>query len=179
MKLILRFLKPHWRLCLFTILFMVIDVIGVLIIPTFAAEMLNQGTTEGADFTVLVNTCGKMLVAALISGVATILGAYVCLDLTSKVGADIRSALYKKTLCLAGCDFRSFGTGISQGPDDGYGSAWNFAHYCDCCGNYAKTAIKVNKRFAILDSISFFAINMFDYTHSMGKEDADMFLEYI
>lgn len=56
MKLILRFLKPHWRLCLFMILFIIIDVIGALIIPTFAAEMLNQGATEGADFSALVNT---------------------------------------------------------------------------------------------------------------------------
>lgn len=110
MKLILRFLKPHWRLCLFMILFIIIDVIGALIIPTFAAEMLNQGATEGADFSALVNTCVRMLIAALVSGVATILGAFVCSDLTSKVGADIRSALYKKTLCLSGSDFRSFGT---------------------------------------------------------------------
>lgn len=110
MKLILRFLKPHWKLCFFTILFIIVDVIGALIIPTFAAEMLNQGATEGADFSALVNTCVKMLAAALISGAATILGAFVCSDLTSKVGADIRSALYKKTLCLSGSDFRSFGT---------------------------------------------------------------------
>lgn len=110
MKLILRFLKPHWKLCFFTIVFIIVDVIGALIIPTFAAEMLNQGATEGADFSALVNTCIKMLAAALISGAATILGAFVCSDLTSKVGADIRSALYKKTLCLSGSDFRSFGT---------------------------------------------------------------------
>lgn len=110
MKLILRFLKPHWKLCFFTILFVIVDVVGALIIPTFAADMLNQGTTAGADFSTLVNTCTKMLIAALISGVATIFGAYVCSDLTSKVGADIRSALYKKTLSLSGSDFRSFGT---------------------------------------------------------------------
>ena len=110
MKLILRFLKPHWKLCLITILFAIVDVVGALIIPTFAADMLNQGTTAGADFSALVNTCVKMLIAALISGAATISGAYTCSDLTSKVGADIRSALYKKTLSLSGTDFRSFGT---------------------------------------------------------------------
>ncbi len=110
MKLILRFLKPHWKLCLITILFVIVDVVGALIIPTFAADMLNQGTAAGADFSALVNTCVKMLAAALISGVATILGAYTCSDLTSKVGADIRSSLYKKTLRLSGADFRSFGT---------------------------------------------------------------------
>lgn len=110
MKLILRFLKPHWKLCLLTIFFVIIDVVGALIIPTFAADMLNQGATDGADFSALLNTCVKMLVAALVSGVATIVGAYICADLTSRVGADIRKSLYKKTLSLSGSDFRSFGT---------------------------------------------------------------------
>lgn len=110
MKLILRFLRPHWKLCFFTILFVIVDVVGALIIPTFAANMLNQGTTPGADFSALTQTCIKMLFAALISGIATILGAYICSDLTSKVGADIRRALYKKTISLSGSDFRTFGT---------------------------------------------------------------------
>lgn len=110
MKLILHFLKPHWKLCFFTILFVIVDVVGALIIPTFAANMLNQGTTPGADFSVLTQTCIKMLIATLISGIATILGAYICSDLTSKVGADIRRTLYKKTLSLSGSDFRTFGT---------------------------------------------------------------------
>ena len=65
-------------MCLITILFVIVDVVGALIIPTFAADMLNQGTAAGADFSALVNTCVKMLAAALISGVATILGAYTC-----------------------------------------------------------------------------------------------------
>ena len=110
MKLILRYIKPHWKLCLCTVLLMIVDVVGALIIPTFAAAMLNQGTTAGADFSALVVTCVRMLVAALVSGAATILGAYTCAALTSKVCADIRKALYKKTLSLAGSDFRSFGT---------------------------------------------------------------------
>lgn len=109
MKLILQFLKPHWKLCLITVLFMIIDVIGALIIPTFAAEMMNLGIA-GVDFIVLLHTCEKMLVAALISGTAAILGALVCADLTSKVGADLRSALYRKTLLLSGSDFHRFGT---------------------------------------------------------------------
>lgn len=72
--------------------------------------MLNQGASADADFSLLVKTCIKMLIAALISGAATILGAYLCSKLTSRVGADIRKALYQKTLSLSGADFRSFGT---------------------------------------------------------------------
>lgn len=110
MKFILRFIKPHGKLCIFTMLFTVVDVVGALVIPTFAAEMLNQGASADADFSLLVKTCIKMLIAALISGAATILGAYLCSKLTSRVGADIRKALYQKTLSLSGSDFRSFGT---------------------------------------------------------------------
>lgn len=43
MRLILKFLKPHWRLCLATILFLAIDVAGALYIPTQAAQILNAG----------------------------------------------------------------------------------------------------------------------------------------
>lgn len=109
MKLILRFLKPHWKLCFFTILFMIVDVVGALIIPTFAADMLNLGTM-GVEFSLLTSTAAKMGAAALISGLAAIFGAYLCADLTSKIGADIRYELYKKTLSLSGYDFRTFGT---------------------------------------------------------------------
>lgn len=110
MRIILRFLKPHWKLCAATLLLAVIDVIGALIIPTYAADMLNQGTMPDADFSLLVNTCIKMLVAALVSGASTMIGSYLCADLTSKVGADMRNALYQKTLSLSVADFRSFGT---------------------------------------------------------------------
>ena len=49
MKLILRFLKPHWKLCLATIILLIMDVAGALFTPTLVAEMLNAGTS-GATF---------------------------------------------------------------------------------------------------------------------------------
>lgn len=110
MKVILRFLKPHRGLCFLTIALAFIDVLGALIIPTYAAEMLNIGTMEGADFSMLLSTCIKMVTAAAVSGVAMIIGSYVCADLTSKVGADMRKALYEKSMTLSVADFRNFGT---------------------------------------------------------------------
>lgn len=110
MKVIMRFLKPHRGLCFITILLAFIDVLGALIIPTYAAQMLNLGTTPNADFSLLLSACAKMLIAAVISGGAMIGASYFCADLTSKVASDMRSALYKKTMTLSGTDFRSFGT---------------------------------------------------------------------
>lgn len=74
---------------------MIIDVVGALIIPTYAAEMLNLGSA-GAEFSLIVSEGVKMMVAAVISGIAAILSAYVCSDLTSKVGADIREMSQKQ-----------------------------------------------------------------------------------
>lgn len=109
MKLIFRFLKPHTKLCFWTIVLMLIDVVGALIIPTFAAEMLNLADV-GAEFTDIAVAGIKMAAASVVSGVAAILSAYACADLTSKVGADMRNAIYKKSLKLSVADFRSFGT---------------------------------------------------------------------
>ena len=55
MKLILRFLKPHWKLCVITIVLLIVDVAGGLFIPTLVAEMLNDGTS-GASFDAIVRT---------------------------------------------------------------------------------------------------------------------------
>lgn len=110
MKVILRFLRPHRGLCFLTIALAFIDVLGALIIPTYAAEMLNIGTAVGTDFSMLLSTCIKMVIAAAVSGVAMIIGSYVCADLTSKVGADMRKALYEKSMTLSVADFRNFGT---------------------------------------------------------------------
>ena len=38
MKLLSQFLKPHWKLCAITILLLIVDVSGALVISTFAAQ---------------------------------------------------------------------------------------------------------------------------------------------
>ncbi len=109
MKLILQFIRPHWKLCVATILLLIIDVTGALIISTLAAEMLNQGTS-GASFEMLLNTGLKMAAASVLSSICAILGGYACAALSAQVGKDMRVALYKKSLKLSIYDFRHFGT---------------------------------------------------------------------
>ena len=109
MKLILRFLKPHWKLCVATILLLIIDVTGALVISTLAAQMLNLGTS-GAPFQRLLTTGLQMAVASILSSVCAILGGYACATLSARVGKDMRVALYDKSLKLSIYDFRHFGT---------------------------------------------------------------------
>ena len=109
MRLVLKFLKPHWKLCAATILLLVIDVAGALYIPTLAAEILNQGTS-GAAFETLLGTGIQMAAASLLSGVCAVTGGYTCAMLSARLGKDMRVAVYEKSLKLSIYDFRQFGT---------------------------------------------------------------------
>ena len=109
MKLILQFIRPHWKLCVATVILLIVDVAGALFIPTLAAQMLNQGTS-GASFDALLATGIQMAAASVLSGACAILGGYACATLSARVGKDMRVALYEKSLKLSIYDFRHFGT---------------------------------------------------------------------
>lgn len=109
MKLILQFLKPHWKLTVLTVLLAVIDVGGSLFIPTLAAHLLNQGTL-GVAFEELLTTGLQMGAVSLFSSICAILGGYACATLAARIGKDMRVALYEKSLKLSIYDFRQFGT---------------------------------------------------------------------
>ena len=109
MKLILQFLKPHWKLTVLTVLLAVIDVGGSLFIPTLAAHLLNQGTS-GVAFEELLTTGLQMGAVSLFSSICAILGGYACATLAARIGKDMRVALYEKSLKLSIYDFRQFGT---------------------------------------------------------------------
>ena len=109
MNLILRFLKPHRKLCAVTIILLIVDVAGALFIPTLVAEMLNDGTS-GASFDAILRTGAQMAVISLVAGGCAILGGYTCAVLSAKVGRDMREAIYAKSLKLSVYDFRQFGT---------------------------------------------------------------------
>ena len=109
MRLILRFLKPHWKLCLLTIVLLIVDVAGALFIPTLVAEMLNRGTSYAA-FGDIVRLGITMAVISVLAGACAIGGGYACATLSARVGKDMREAIYAKSLKLSVYDFRQFGT---------------------------------------------------------------------
>lgn len=109
MKLIWRFIRPHWKLFTLTVLLLVIDVAGSLLIPTLAAQMLNLGISAHS-FQKLIETGLWMAAASLVSSICAILGGYACAALSARVGQDMRVAVYDKSLKLSVYDFRQFGT---------------------------------------------------------------------
>lgn len=109
MKTLLRFIKPHRSLCFFTILVMIFDVLGTLLVPTLVADMINVGVVNG-DIKYVYQKGIFMLGAALLSGISTLIGSFLVARLSARVTRDMRNTLYDKSLLLAEHEFESFGT---------------------------------------------------------------------
>lgn len=110
MKTLLTFIRPYKWLCLLTILMTLLDVGGALYIPTLTAEMINIGVSS-RDMQLVLQKGVLMLIAALAAGGGTLAGSWLCANISSRMGRDIRNALYDKTLTFSGTDFESFGAG--------------------------------------------------------------------
>ena len=110
MKTLVRFLKPHKGLVALTLLILLIDNAGTLLVPTMLANMVNVGITSGSTEYILRNGLLMLGATAMASGGA-VTGSYLAARLASRVACDIRCAIYRKSLEFSASDFDRFGTG--------------------------------------------------------------------
>ncbi|MBN2939857.1 MAG: ABC transporter ATP-binding protein [Collinsella sp.] len=110
MKTLVRFLKPHKELVVLTLLVLLIDNAGTLLVPTMLANMVNVGITSGSTEYLLCNGLLMLGATAMASGGA-VSGSYLAARLASRVACDIRCAIYRKSLEFSANDFDRFGTG--------------------------------------------------------------------
>lgn len=110
MKTLVRFLKPHKGLVALTLLILLIDNAGTLLVPTMLANMVNVGITSGSTEYILRNALLMLGATAMASGGA-VTGSYLTARLASRVACDIRCAIYRKSLEFSASDFERFGTG--------------------------------------------------------------------
>ena len=110
LRLLLRFLKPYKRLIAVTLVVLLIDNVGTLLVPTMLANMVNTGIARGDTAYILQNGLLMLLATAMASGGA-VTGCYLSARLAAYVGRDIRNAVYDKSLELSAADFERFGTG--------------------------------------------------------------------
>ena len=110
MKTLVRFLKPHKGLVALTLLILLIDNAGTLLVPTMLANMVNVGITSRSTEYILRNGLLMLGATAMASGGA-VTGSYLTARLASRVACDIRCAIYRKSLEFSASDFERFGTG--------------------------------------------------------------------
>ena len=93
-----------------TLLVLLVDNVGTLLVPTMLANMVNTGITTGDVDYILRNGLYMFIATSMASG-GTVLGCYLSARLAANVACDIRNAVYDKSLELAASDFERFGTG--------------------------------------------------------------------
>lgn len=108
MKLILKFLKPHKKMCVLIVLLLTIDMIGALLIPTFVGKMLD-GIESRLTFNELLIDASILAGISVLSCLGAIFAGYFSSKLAADVSKDLRNALYKKTLVMSSADFKEFG----------------------------------------------------------------------
>ncbi len=110
MRRILGFLRPYKKLIAVTLVAMVLDVAGGLLIPTITANIINYGIT-GGDMAYVLQQGLLMTAVALVTSGGALAGSYLCSDLAARLGRDIRNALYDKSLEFSTTDMETIGTG--------------------------------------------------------------------
>lgn len=110
MKLLLKYMKPYRGLAIITVLVLMVDIAGTLLVPTLLANMVNIGVVTKNFNYILQNGLAMLGATALASGGA-LLGSYLSAKLAANVGRDIRNAVYDSSLAFSGSDFERFGTG--------------------------------------------------------------------
>lgn len=110
MKLLLKYMKPYRGLAIITVLVLMVDIAGTLLVPTLLANMVNIGVATKNFNYILQNGLSMLGATALASGGA-LLGSYLSAKLAANVGRDIRNAVYDSSLAFSGSDFERFGTG--------------------------------------------------------------------
>ena len=106
----MKFMKPYRRLVAVTLLALLVDNVGTLLVPTMLANMVNTGITT-ADVDYILRNGLYMFIATSMASGGTVLGCYLSARLAANVACDIRNAVYDKSLELAASDFERFGTG--------------------------------------------------------------------
>lgn len=95
-----------WLVLMLALLF--IKVMGTLYIPTLTAGIVNNGIVAG-DLKYVWKTGGFMLLTSMITAVVSILGTYTSTYISTGMGRDIRSALFRKAQSFSANDFNRFG----------------------------------------------------------------------
>lgn len=110
LRLLMRFVVPYRTLMLATLAALVLDMGGMLLVPTQLSAMINSAVgMEGAG--ALADHAWAMLAAALCGSGGAVAASLLAARLSANVGRDIRVAVYEASLAYSGADFERFGTG--------------------------------------------------------------------
>ncbi|NNC13211.1 ABC transporter ATP-binding protein [Planctomonas sp. JC2975] len=93
MRILVRFLRPHWPLLVGVVVFQLLQSIASLYLPTLNAELIDKGVITGDTGYILANG-GLMLLVTLGQVVCNIVAVYFGAKASMRLGRDLRGKLF-------------------------------------------------------------------------------------
>nr|WP_194241453.1 ABC transporter ATP-binding protein [Galbitalea soli] len=108
MRILGKFLRPHWRLLTGVIVFQLAQSIASLYLPSLNADIINNGVAQG-DTGYIVRVGVLMLAITLAQVVAAIVAVYFGAKAAMRVGRDLRAAIFDRVGVFSEREVSSFG----------------------------------------------------------------------
>ncbi|WP_419039459.1 ABC transporter ATP-binding protein [Parolsenella catena] len=105
-----QLVSPYRGLAAATLVAMLFDLSGMLLIPTQLSAMINTAVTS-QDANEFLAHGALMLAAALAGSIGYIASTWLASRLCANVGRDLRIRVYRASLAFSAADFNRFGTG--------------------------------------------------------------------
>ena len=105
-----QLVSPYRGLAAATLVAMLFDLSGMLLIPTQLSAMINTAVTT-QDANEFLAHGALMLAAALVGSFGYIASTWLASRLCANVGRDLRMRVYRVSLAFSAADFNRFGTG--------------------------------------------------------------------
>ena len=108
MKYLKLFLKERKGKVAITLVMLLGQSIGTLLIPFLIANIVDNGILKG-DMTEILRIGGQMLIVVLVTTIVSILGSYYSADLAAVFGHDMRAKVFRKSQELSIREFDNIG----------------------------------------------------------------------
>lgn len=108
MKYLKLLLKERKAKVAITLMMLLGQAIGTLLIPFLVASIVDDGILKG-DMAAILRIGGQMLIVALVTTIVSVLGSYYSADLAAVFGYDMRDKIFRKSQELSIREFDTIG----------------------------------------------------------------------
>lgn len=111
MKKWYKYIKPYLPYFIIGPLCMIVEVIGEMLMPTYLASVINDGTDGTLTILGSIGTAGLMILTAAIMMAGGVGGAYFGAKASVNFAADLREDVYRKVQTFSFANIDKFSTG--------------------------------------------------------------------
>jgi ATP-binding cassette, subfamily B, multidrug efflux pump len=108
LRLLRRYLKPHWKLLVGVVIFQLAQSIASLFLPSLNANIINDGVLKG-DTGYILRYGGIMLLVTLGQVIGSIIAVYFGAKAAMSFGRDLRGAIFHRVSVFSEREVAKFG----------------------------------------------------------------------